>query len=168
MARFGYVKLVDHSRAAELNEALVLLHFAFRKVIERPDRLLAEHGLTRVHHRVLYFVGRQPGGSVGELVAVLRVTKQALNAPLRRLIRDGWIAAETPAENRRLKQLRLTARGAALEEELSGDQRERFARVFAGAGAEAEAAWREVMARLAEDEPIAGHSPSASARPRRR
>ncbi|MHB8577444.1 MAG: MarR family winged helix-turn-helix transcriptional regulator [Dehalococcoidia bacterium] len=142
--------MVDHNRVNELNHALELLHFGFRTVTERPDALLAQHGLHRVHHRVLYFVGRNPGANIGELLVILGVTKQALNKPLRELIDGGWIDTSSPVGNRRIKQLRLSERGAALEEALSGDQRQRFARVFASVGREAEVSWREVMRRLAE------------------
>jgi DNA-binding MarR family transcriptional regulator len=139
----------DQTRTDELNQALELLHFGYRKVIERPDALLEEHGLSRVHHRVLYFLGRNPGVSVGELLTILDVSKQALNKPLRELVQGGWIETSSPPGNRRVKQLRLSERGAALEEALSGDQRRRFARVFTAVGREAEVSWREVMRRLA-------------------
>jgi DNA-binding MarR family transcriptional regulator len=142
--------MVDQKRRAELNQALLLTHFAYRTLIEQPDQLLARYGLGRVHHRILFCVGRNPGLSVGELLATLKVSKQALNAPLRRLIQDGWIEASAPPDNRRLKQLRLTHRGVALEDQLSGDQRDRFARVFRRAGPDAERNWREVMRLLAE------------------
>lgn len=141
--------MVDQNREDALNDALLLMHFGYRALIEGPDRLLAHHGLGRVHHRILFFVGRNPGLTVGGLLAALRVTKQAMNAPLRELIQDGWIEAESPPENRRQKRLRLTARGAELEDALSGDQRGRFARIFAQAGPEAETHWREIMGLMA-------------------
>jgi DNA-binding MarR family transcriptional regulator len=147
-----HVKVLDQSRTDQLNEALELLHFAFRKVMERPDAILAQHGLTRVHHRILYFVARHPACSVGELLAILGVSKQALHAPLRRLIRDGYIDATAPATNRRLKLLRLSERGTALEDLLSSDQRARFAAVFDACGPEAERSWRSIMRALAQDD----------------
>ena len=74
------------SRQDELNAAIELLHFSYRTMIGEPDRLLARRRLGRMHHRVLYFVARSPGASVGELTRTLGVSKQALNAPLRRLL----------------------------------------------------------------------------------
>lgn len=139
-----------NSSEHELNQALEALHFAFRAVVARPDQLLARRGLSRVHHRVLYFVGRNPGLSVNQLLALLQVSKQSLNAPLRQLVQARLLTAGADAEDRRVRRLRLTARGAALEARLSGDQRQRFARVFAQVGARKAAAWREVMQRLAQ------------------
>jgi len=150
----GYhVNMVDikksAAREAELNAALEAIHFGFRALIARPDARLAELGYSRVHHRILYFIGRHPGSSVNELLQILGVSKQYLHRPLRRLIEDGYVKATPDPADRRIKRLRLTARGRRLEAELSGEQRARFARVFAEAGPEAEAGWRRVMALLA-------------------
>ncbi len=137
------------AREAELNAALEAIHFGFRALIARPDARLAELGYSRVHHRILYFIGRHPGCSVNELLHILGVSKQYLHRPLRRLIEDGYVKAATDPADRRIKRLRLTTRGRRLEADLSGEQRARFARVFAEAGPEAEAGWRKVMELLA-------------------
>jgi len=137
-------------REAELNRALEALFHAFNAVVARPDAMLAEQGLSRVHHRILYFVGRNPGLSVNDLLTILNVTKQSLNGPMRQLTELGHVRAEADARDRRVKRLSLTEAGQALEASLSGDQRARFERVFAQVGLEDEQAWRRVMARLAD------------------
>src|SRR5512138_160549 len=119
------------------DDAPALLFFAFRALTAEPDRILAERGLGRVHHRVLYFVARDPGVRVGALVAALGVTKQALHGPLRELLRARLVAASVPPGNRRAKELRLTPEGARLERRLTGAQRKRFERAFEAAGADA-------------------------------
>jgi DNA-binding MarR family transcriptional regulator len=138
-------------REQELNQALEALHFAFRAVIAKPDAILAERGLSRVHHRILYFVGRHPGLSVNELLALLRVSKQSLNAPLRQLAKLGLIESNADKSDRRVKRLMLTSEGLCLERELSGDQRQRFARAFEIVGQEGEATWHQIMKLLADD-----------------
>src|SRR5438552_1566315 len=107
------VNMADHSRERELSFALALIHFAFRKIIQEPDRLLARRGLGRVHHRVLFFVGRRPGLSVGELLAILDVSKQSLHRPMHDLLGLGMLEARPHPENRRVKRLHLTASGRA-------------------------------------------------------
>jgi len=134
----------------KLNQALEAMHFGFRALIARPDQRLAELGYSRVHHRILYFIGRNPGCSVNELLGVMRVSKQYLHRPLKRLVEDGYVAAGRDERDRRIKRLSLTDGGAKLEDELSGDQRQRFAEVFRQAGPEAEQGWRKVMALLAK------------------
>ncbi|TCJ14963.1 MarR family transcriptional regulator [Parasulfuritortus cantonensis] len=139
-------------REQALNQALEALFYAFNALVAHPDAMLAEQNLSRVHHRILYFVGRNPGVSVNDLLGILGVTKQSLNAPMRRLAELGYVRADTDAADRRVRRLSLTPAGQALESVLSGDQRARFARVFARLGAADEAGWRRVMAGLAEDE----------------
>jgi DNA-binding MarR family transcriptional regulator len=140
----------DDARIGELNEALELLHFGFRGATRRPDEILAAYGFGRVHHRVLFFVGRNPGVSVGGLLGILGVSKQALNRPLRELTERGLVEAAPGVANRRQKLLRLTEAGAELEERLSGSQRERFAEVFSRLDPRDERGWRNVMRLLAE------------------
>ena len=122
---------------AELNEAWRVMHFALRAVIAEPDRILATRGLTRMHHRILFFVAHTPGMSVGELQSTLDVTKQALNAPLRQLQEQNLIDLAKADHDARVREIRLTADGAALEAKLTGEQHKLFAEAFARAGAEA-------------------------------
>ncbi len=134
---------------ARLNAALELLHFGFRAITAQPDRRLAERGYSRVHHRILYFIGRHPRCSHKQLLDIMRVSRQYLHRPLRQLIDDGLVQAEADAQDRRIKRLSLTTDGAAFEEALTGEQRRQLAAVFAQAGTDAEQGWRRVMERLA-------------------
>lgn len=138
----------DKHRESELNQALELLHFGFRALTAWPDQRLEELGYSRVHHRVLYFVGRNPDCSVSELLDILGVSKQYLHRPIRRLLDDGFLASRQDERDKRVKRLSLTAAGATLEAELSGDQRRRFQAVFEQVGAVGEAGWRQVMEAL--------------------
>ncbi|KAF0814185.1 hypothetical protein IGB42_01082 [Andreprevotia sp. IGB-42] len=132
-----------------LDRALELLFHGYRAFTAKADALLAERGLSRVHHRILYFVGHQPDSTVGELLLRLRVSKQALNAPLRDLQQAGLIEALICGQDKRVRRLRLSTAGAALERALSDSQRDLLAGVFAAAGPAAEAGWWQVMAELA-------------------
>lgn len=144
------VNKIDPIREGELNRAAELFLFAYRSYTAEPDRVLEGRGLQRVHHRILYFVGRNPGIPVNGLLAVLRVTKQALNAPLRQLVEMGLVDSQASATDGRVRELRLTSEGARLESSLSGGQRRRLEAIFRDLGPDAEASWREVMRRLAE------------------
>lgn len=143
------LKKRSRKREDELNQALEALFHGFNALVARPDAMLAEQGLSRVHHRILYFVGRNPGLSVNELLGILGVSKQSLNAPMRQLGELGYVQAQPDAQDRRIKRLSLTESGQALEARLSGDQRTRLARVFEQLGTPDEQAWRRVMNGLA-------------------
>ena len=138
--------MIDILREHELNLALEAFHFAFRTLVEGPDETLRREGLGRAHHRVLYFLARRPGLGVGPLAARLRVSRQALHAPLRRLIAGGWVETGRDDEDGRTRALRLTRKGAALEARISGVQRRQLDTVFRKVGPAAEKGWSAVMA----------------------
>jgi DNA-binding MarR family transcriptional regulator len=142
--------MVDQNNQNSLNVALELFHFAFRAFTSGPDAILAEQGLARVHHRILYFVGRNPAISVNALLKILGVSKQALNGPLRALKELDLIAANADEFDKRIKRLTLTLQGQVLENRLSQSQRELMTQVFAEAGSEAEQQWRAIMQKLAD------------------
>ena len=141
--------MFDLNHQTELRQSVELFYFAYRAFTSRADRVLEERGLGRVHHRILYFVGRNPDLAVNALLGILRVSKQALNAPLRQLVEMELVSATVAGHDRRMKLLRLTAAGEKLEAELTGPQMEHLAAVFEAAGPEAAADWRKVMAALA-------------------
>lgn len=167
--REGNVNMVDLN-AGGLDEAQELLFFAFRNLTAEPDRVLAERGLSRVHHRILYFVRRNQGLGPGELLAILRVSKQALARPLRELAAQGLLLGEVVPENRRRKRLSLTPAGLRLEQRLSELQRRRFAAAFAAASPTAAASWAAVMRLLGtlEGPAARGVRQNVRQRPRRR
>ena len=142
--------MVDQKRQEELRSAIELLYFAYRGFTDRPDRILERRGLGRVHHRILYFIGRRPDVSVRGLLDLLAVSKQALNAPLRQLIEMNLVSALPDPADRRAKNLRLTAEGQRLEAELTGAQMRHLQAAFTTAGAEREEGWRRVMEELAK------------------
>ena len=132
-------------RQAELRDSIERLFFAYRAFTDRADRILERRGLSRVHHRILYFVGRHPGVSVKGLLAILEVSKQAINAPLRQLLEMKLVSMEVGQTDRRVKALALTEDGRKLEAELTGAQMRFLEGAFDTAGAEAETGWVRVM-----------------------
>lgn len=143
--------MVDSIKREErLREAIELFYFAYRGFTARPDQLLEQQGLGRVHHRILYFVGRNPDIAVNALLEILAVSKQALNAPLRQLVERKLVTVRPDQHDRRYKRLRLSDEGRKLETQLTGTQMKHLAAVFTAAGAEAETAWRSVMRAVPE------------------
>jgi DNA-binding MarR family transcriptional regulator len=143
-----HVNMVDVIDEGELRRSIELFYFAYRAFTAGPDRILEQRGLGRVHHRVLYFVGRNPGIAVNALLELLGVSKQALNAPLRHLVETKLVSVVVAEHDRRFKQLRLTEQGSRLEAKLSGTQMKHLAAVFAAVGGEAAHGWKAVMAAM--------------------
>jgi DNA-binding MarR family transcriptional regulator len=140
--------MVDQTNDPRLQQAIEQFYFAYRAFTAVPDRILQDLGLGRVHHRILYFVGRNPGLNINELLQILSVSKQALNAPLRRLTELELIDVETAQHDRRVKQLRLSKKGVKLEARLTRSQLEHMARAFARGGESATDGWMKVMQEL--------------------
>jgi DNA-binding MarR family transcriptional regulator len=138
-------------REHELNLALEAMHFGFRAMVLKPDQRLSELGMSRIHHRLLYFVGRNPDCSITQLLNILQVSKQYLNRPLKQLINQGYIDYRNDSLDKRIKRLVLTKQGAELEQQLTGEQRRRFDEIFQQVGPEVEKNWRQVMKLLSRN-----------------
>ena len=139
-------------RDEDLREGIELLFFAYRDFTARPDSILAEFGFGRAHHRVIYFVGRNPGITVKELLAILKITKQSLARVLRQIVHKGFVEQRQGTRDRRQRLLYLTPEGAELERRLSEDQRERIARAYREAGADAVAGYRRVLTGMVDED----------------
>ena len=108
-------------------ELIELMFFAYRDFTGDPDTMLEKDGFGRAHHRVLHFVGRSPGQTVAELLAILGITKQSLARVLKELIDRGHIIQTEGKRDRRQRQLFLTGTGQNLAAALSAPQSRRIA-----------------------------------------
>ncbi|GLH96416.1 MarR family transcriptional regulator [Phytohabitans aurantiacus] len=129
---------------------IALFFLGWRGFVDTADAVLAEHGLGRVDHRVLYVVVRQPGITVSELAGALGISRQALHRPLSGLLRRGYVTRSASARSGRERALSATAAGAAVERAATGPQLAQLEHVVAAAGDAALAGWRAVMRGLAE------------------
>jgi DNA-binding MarR family transcriptional regulator len=136
-------------RDEELKQGVDLLFFAFADVFAQGESHLRAANLGRAHRRALYFIARNPGLSVAELLAILKITKQSLNRVLNDLLKDGFVERRAGMQDKRTRQLRLTEKGLALENALWDAQRPRLVRAFRDAGPDAVAGFRRVLAGLA-------------------
>lgn len=109
----------------------LVLHFMVQLSLgEDADARLATRSMGRVHHRILYFAHFTPGITVSELLAVLGVKHQNIQAPLRQLVQEGYILTRASAQDGRVKQLYCSRKGDRLLEFVSAGQRERIHRSF--------------------------------------
>ena len=138
-------------REEDLRQGMELLFYAYRDFTAEADAILAQYGFGRAHHRVIYFVDRNPGMTVSRLLDILRVTKQSLSRVLGQLVRQGCITQRPGSDDRRQRLLELTPKGAELERRLSEDQRALVARAYRAAGAEAVDGFRRVLLGLIEE-----------------
>jgi DNA-binding MarR family transcriptional regulator len=139
-------------REEELREAIELLFFAYRDFTGEPDRVLARYDFGRAHHRVIYFVGRNPGITVSDLLRILAITKQSLSRVLSQLVDEGFVVQRQDSEDRRRRLLTLTEKGRSLERDLTERQMARIARAYREAGPEAVAGFKRVLLGIIDEQ----------------
>lgn len=139
-------------RDEELRKGIELLYFAYRDLVSDPDEALKQFGFGRAHHRVIHFVGRRPGMTVADLLDILSITKQSLSRVLGTLVESGYIRQEKGPADRRQRLLYLTDKGRDLERQLAALQRERMAKAYRDAGADAVAGFWRVLLGLIDQE----------------
>lgn len=126
---------LPHDEAA-IRRGVELLYFGYSHLTRAADERLEMQGLGRAHHRVLYFVSRQPGLNVSELLRLLNVTKQSLSRVLGELTKRHLVELRTSTQDRRQRLLFLTEEGAKLEAALFSDLRSRLSAAYAEAGSD--------------------------------
>jgi DNA-binding MarR family transcriptional regulator len=136
----------DHPLSEQDTVALIeLMFFAYRDFVSDPDGILGQYGFGRAHHRVLHFVGRDPGMTVQQLLDILQITKQSLGRVLKELIDKGYVFQKEGEADRRQRLLYLTEAGEELRQRLMGPQMNRIRRAVALPEGSAAHLYRKVL-----------------------
>lgn len=143
------VNMIDLKSLDALDPALELMHFAFRGLILEADAYLGRQSLSRVHHRILYVLARTDRPSVGDLLAILGITKQALHRPLKELVARKLVAVERDPQRHRYKLLKLTPAGQRLEGAATALERKAMKAALDAAPKQLRRGWYVVMDSLA-------------------
>ena len=116
-----------------------------------PTSILPRSACRAPHHRILYVVARQPDISIGALIEILGISKQALNRPLSLLLERKMLTSKRSAEQHRSKLLRLTEAGKRVEQRASEHERKVMREAFDRVGPPGAAAWMAVMGVIADN-----------------
>ncbi|AZL68244.1 MULTISPECIES: MarR family transcriptional regulator [Pseudomonas] len=141
--------MIDLKNPTSQQQAMEAFFFGYQAFTAKADEMLERRGLGRVHQRIVFFIARYPNLSVKELLAVLGVSKQALNMPLRQLMEMRLVDSLPSEADKRMRLLQLTEEGARLEQALRREQVKLLERVFAEAGEAAVNGWLAVNQALA-------------------
>lgn len=152
-----YVNMADIISAQKLGDdetiALIeLLFFAYRDFVSDPDAILEEFEFGRAHHRVVHFVGRDPGMTVQQLLDILRITKQSLGRVLKELIDKGYVFQKEGETDRRQRLLYLTGKGQELRQRLVAPQLSRIRRAVEQSGPEGALLYRKFLYHMVSPE----------------
>ena len=129
----------------DLRQAIELLFFAYRDFTGEADAVLANFGFGRAHHRAIYFIARNPGISVSDLLSILKITKQSLSRVLTQLIKENYVRHQTDTEDRRRRLLELSQKGEDLERQLTARQCSRIIGAFEAAGVDSISGFRSIL-----------------------
>ncbi|HMO76866.1 MAG TPA: MarR family transcriptional regulator [Sphingopyxis sp.] len=121
-------------REAEVRRGIEFLFFAHASLWRTIDARLAEQGLGRAHYRALYFIARQPGLTISDLLALLGITKQSLGRVVKELEARAMLTTRPGGRDRRQKELRLTEEGRAVEAAVFALLRDAMSRAYTHAG----------------------------------
>ena len=136
--------MLDLKNSATQQQAMEAFFFGYQAFTAKADEMLDRRGLSRVHQRIVFFIARYPNLSVKELLALLGVTKQALNIPLRQLVEMHLVNSVASETDKRKRLLELTDDGGRFEQSLRREQVKLLERVFAEAGETAVNGWLAV------------------------
>ncbi|WP_281185575.1 MarR family winged helix-turn-helix transcriptional regulator [Staphylococcus schleiferi] len=114
--------------------ALLLFYYAYQTFTKTADDIITEYGMSRQHHRFLFFINKLPGVTTKKLLENLEISKQGSHATLKLLKEKGLIFQRPDLTDRRLKCLFPTEEGKALIEELNQAQNDLFNRIKAEQG----------------------------------
>ncbi len=128
-----------------MRQAIELLFFAYRDFTGEADAILADYDFGRAHHRVVYFIGRNPEITVTHLLGVLKITKQSLSRVLGQLIDEGFVEQRADAKDGRRRLLALTQKGIDLENRLTERQSHRIAKAFGSVGSDEINGFRRIL-----------------------
>jgi len=92
----------------------MLFYFAYKTFITTADEIIEQYGMSRQHHRFLFFINKLPGITIKELLITLEISKQGSHGTLRKLKEEGLIIEQTSEKDRRVKKLYPTERGNTL------------------------------------------------------
>jgi DNA-binding MarR family transcriptional regulator len=145
--------MIDLKSPTIQQSAMEAFFFGYQAFTAKADEMLARRGLSRVHHRILFFIARYPGLSMKELLGYLGVSKQALNIPLRQLLEMHLVTSLTAEDDKRKRVLGFTDEGAKLELALRREQAKLLQRAFADAGEAAVNGWLQVNQALGNSRP---------------
>jgi len=110
----------------QIKDFIQLLFYAYRETFSDPKKLLNENSFGLAHLRALNLIERNPGTNLGELMFLLKITKQSLNRVLRDLIESKMIKQVKDEEDTRKKNLFLDRKGQIFFNKIYETQKKRI------------------------------------------
>jgi len=132
----------------QIKDFIQLLFYAHRETFSDPKKLLSENSFGPAHLRVLNLIERNPGINLGELMFLLKVTKQSLNRVLRDLIESKMIKQIKDKEDTRRKNLFLDKEGQVFFNKIYETQKKRIFNALKNSEPDSVVKFKEVLNKI--------------------
>jgi DNA-binding MarR family transcriptional regulator len=132
----------------QIKDFIQLLFYAYRETFSDPKKLLSENSFGPAHLRALNLIERNPGTSLGELMFLLKVTKQSLNRVLRNLIESKMIKQIKDDEDSRKKNLFLDIKGQIFFNKIYETQKKRIFNALKNSEPDSVVKFKEVLNKI--------------------
>ena len=132
----------------QIKDFIQLLFYAYRETFSDPKKLLNENSFGLAHLRALNLIERNPGTNLGELMFLLKITKQSLNRVLRDLIVSKMIKQIKDEEDTRKKNLFLDKEGKIFFEKIYESQKKRIFNALKDSEPDSVVKFKEVLNKI--------------------
>ena len=123
-------------RLSRVSSHIMTLTGFFHGIVRMGPDLPTEIRTNVVRHRILKCLERRGAHHMTEVSARLAVKKNTLSELLDRMARDGLVAREVSADDRRVVRLRITSAGKSAIQEFEKTLMDNIARFLKALGAE--------------------------------
>jgi DNA-binding MarR family transcriptional regulator len=132
----------------QIKDFIQLLFYAYRETFSDPKKLLNENSFGLAHLRALNLIERNPGTNLGELMFLLKITKQSLNRVLRDLIKKKMIKQIKDVEDTRRKNLFLDKEGQIFFNKIYETQKKRIFNALKNSEPDSVVKFKEVLNKI--------------------
>lgn len=127
----------------------LLFYFAYKTFINTADEIIEKKGMSRQHHRFLFFIDKVPGITIRNLLKSMEISKQGSHQTLRKLKEEGLVVEKKSQEDGRVKELFATNKGHELVTEINKAQNDLLQNIKAKVGND----WNAMMEEMASYRP---------------
>jgi DNA-binding MarR family transcriptional regulator len=132
----------------QIKDFIQLLFYAYRETSSDSRKILQESSFGPAHLRALNLVERNPGTNLGELMFLLKVTKQSLNRVLRDLIESKMIKQIKDKKDTRRKNLFLDKEGQIFFNKIYETQKKRVFNALKNSEPDSVVKFKEVLNKI--------------------
>ena len=132
----------------QIKDFIQLLFYAYRETSSDPKKILAKNSFGPAHLRALNLIERNPGTNLGELIYLLKISKQSLIRVLRDLLESKMIKQIKDEDDTRRKKLFLDKDGKVFFDKIYDTQKKRIFNALRNSEPESVIKFKEVLNKI--------------------